>query len=124
MGQYQSKDAFDYYLSQRGSQELPNSKPRAPKAIDHHDHNKIEFKNLTIEGYVYEAVLLPIQQVFQKTSEQFLSKYLMSETAQYCQLQDQISLLHKTYFLQGVNMNKFLANLFDNTDSNQTRLAN
>jgi len=118
MGQYQSPIAFDYYL-----RNLEMAKMQSQK-VDRLEHNKIEFKNLTIEGYVQESILLPIRQVFQKTSEQLLCKYLMSPTPEYCQLQDQISLLHKVYFLQGVNMHKFLANLFDSTDKSQNRLQN
>jgi hypothetical protein len=118
MGQYQSDVTFDYYLSNinRGK------KPTQP--MYRMDHNKIEFSDLTIENYVQETILLPINQVFQQTSKQMLSKYLMSPTPEYCQLQDQISLLHKTYFLQGVPMHKFIANLFDSADRSANRLQN
>lgn len=44
------------------------------------DHQKVEFKNLTIESFVKDTILNPLQDIFKKTSKQFLRKYLMSET--------------------------------------------
>lgn len=58
MGQYQSNITFDYYLSNINKGKLPTKK------IDRLDHNKIEFRNLTIENYVQETILLPIKHVF------------------------------------------------------------
>ena len=55
MGQYQSPIAFDYYL-----RNLEMAKMQSQK-VDRLEHNKIEFKNLTIEGYVQESILLPIR---------------------------------------------------------------
>ena len=62
IGQYQSSIAFDYYLSNINKGNDPK------KPIESIDHNKIEFKNLTIENYVQDTILLPINKVFQKTS--------------------------------------------------------
>lgn len=40
----------------------------------------------------------------------------MSEDQQYCQLQDQVRLLHKVFFLQGVSIQKFITGLFEQID--------
>lgn len=92
MQQYQCNPAFEYYLGTKVQ-----------------EYSKILFKDLTIENYIFETVLTPVMQVFRQTSEQFLNQYLMRDGPEYCQLQDQLSLLHKVYFLQGVSMHKFLA---------------
>ena len=78
MGQYQSNITFEYYLNNFNKSKEPI------KRVDRMDHNKIEFRNLTIENYVQDTILLPINRVFQKTSQQMLSKYLMSPTPDYC----------------------------------------
>lgn len=76
----------------------------------------IKFKNFTIESFVMDSVLAPIQDIFMMTSRQFLNKYIMSPTKQFCQLQDQITLLHKVFFLQGVSIQKFATNTFEQID--------
>jgi hypothetical protein len=47
----------------------------------------------------------------------------MREGPEYCQLQDQLSLLHKVYFHQGVSMHKFLALFFDKLDREAESLS-
>jgi hypothetical protein len=65
---------------------------------------------------VLDSVLIPVQDIFKRTSKIFLNDYIMSETPHYCQLHDQFSLLHKVFFLQGVSVQKFLSNLFEQID--------
>lgn len=115
MNQYQSTNTFEYYLEDKKDDNGPSKGS---------NHNQIVFRKLTIENYVYETIMLPIQEIFAQTSLKFLNRYLMSSTPQYCQLQDQISLLHKVYFLQGVSMQKFITNLFERIDSDQHGITN
>ena len=77
MNQYQSRNAFEYYLEDKEDSK-GTSKGKS--------HNQIVFRKLTIENYVYETIMLPIQEIFAQTSLKFLSRYLMSSTPQYCQL--------------------------------------
>lgn len=58
MSQYQSDGAFNYYLNEE------DSKPR--------DHKKIEFRDVTVEGFVAETILHPIHEIFRRTSKLFL----------------------------------------------------
>ena len=105
MSQYQSDGAFNYYLNEE------DSKAR--------DHKKIEFRDVTVEGFVAESILHPIHEIFRRTSRLFMQRYLMSETEQYCQLHDQIKLIHSIYFLQGVTMPLFLVTLFESIDQDE-----
>lgn len=73
----------------------------------------VRFNKLTVESFVLDAVLIPVQDIFKQTSKVFLNKYIMSQTPHYCQLHDQFRLLHKVFFLQGVSIQKFIFNLFD-----------
>lgn len=75
MNQYQSTNAFEYYLGEN-KEEHGASKGS--------NHNQIVFRKLTIENYVYETIMLPIQEIFAQTSLKFLNRYLMSSTPQYC----------------------------------------
>ena len=60
MKQYQSDKAFEYYLEEN-RQELKENEIAL-------NHSKIVFEKLTIENYVYETMLLPIQEIFGQTS--------------------------------------------------------
>jgi hypothetical protein len=60
MKQYQSDNAFAYYLEENRQQMKENEIQG--------NHNKIVFEKLTIENYVYETMLLPIQEIFGQTS--------------------------------------------------------
>ena len=60
MKQYQSDNAFEYYLEENRQQLKENQ-----IALN---HSKIVFEKLTIENYVYETMLLPIQEIFGQTS--------------------------------------------------------
>lgn len=40
----------------------------------------------------------------------------MREGPEFCQLQDQLTLLHKVYFHQGIAMHNFLKQFFDKLD--------
>lgn len=66
MSQYQADGTFDYYLNEQ------DTKAR--------DHKKIEFRDVTVEGFVAETILHPIHEIFRRTSKLFLQRYLMSET--------------------------------------------
>jgi len=62
MHDYQSAPAFKYYLERQNE----------------NDQGKVEFSNLSIESFVYDSILVPVQQVFKQTSHQFMNRYLMS----------------------------------------------
>lgn len=70
--QYQAETAYQYYLRDSEQRSLLN--------------HMIKFKNFTIESFVLDSVLAPIQDIFMMTSRQFLNKYIMSPTKQFCQL--------------------------------------
>ena len=107
MTQYQCSEVFEYYLKD----DIKNDKKIKPE-----DQGKIQFKNLTVESYIKDTILEPISQIFSNTSQQFLNQYLMREGPEYCQLQDQLSLIHKVYFHQGIAMHNFLRVFFDKLD--------
>ena len=75
MNQYQSTNTFEYYLEDKKDDNGPSKGS---------NHNQIVFRKLTIENYVYETIMLPIQEIFAQTSLKFLNRYLMSSTPQYC----------------------------------------
>ena len=100
---YQADRTFDYYLS-----------PGEPV-----DDGKFEFRNVTIESFVSATVLRPVTSIFEKTSKLLMSRYLMSKTKDYCQLQDHLKMVFSVYFLHGVSMPQFLLTIYDNIDSGQ-----
>lgn len=100
--QYQSRAAYDYYMHDAETKQL--------------NSQLVKFKKLTVESFVLDAVLMPVQDIFKHTSQVFLNKYIMSQTPHFCQLHDQFRLLHKVFFLQGVSVQKFIFNLFEQID--------
>ena len=68
---------------------------------------------MTVESFVSETVLQPVIAVFEKTSKLLMSRYLMSKTHDFCQLQDHLKLVYSVFFLHGVSMPQFLLTIYD-----------
>ena len=51
---YQAPHAFEFYCDHKDEEKL--------------DHQKVEFKNLTIENFIKDTILNPLQDIFRKTS--------------------------------------------------------
>ena len=107
---YQAPSSVQYFIKEEDDQEVVNRS------------NTISFKNLPIESYVLDSILLPVRNIFRQTSSQFLSFYLMSPTQKYCHLLDELELIHKVYFLQGVQIQRFLTSVFDLMDDPSSSL--